>query len=116
MIQIKRIYEPAEKSDGWRVLVDRLWPRRMKKDEAKVDVWMKEIAPSAELRKWFGHDLERWPEFQKRYRADLTQKKLMLADLKRMEKQHGKLTLLFGAKDAGHNQAVVLAEALKKQK
>jgi uncharacterized protein YeaO (DUF488 family) len=116
MIQIKRVYEPAEKSDGWRVLVDRLWPRGIKKDAAKVDVWMKEIAPSDELRKWFGHDAERWPEFQRRYRTDLIQKKQMLADLKRMEKQYGKLTLLFGAKDAEHNQAVVLAETLKKQK
>jgi uncharacterized protein YeaO (DUF488 family) len=113
MVRIKRVYEKPAKEDGWRVLVDRLWPRGMKKEAAKIDAWMKEVAPSDGLRKSFGHDVEKWPEFQKRYRSELKQKKEWLAELKRREKEHGTLTLLFGAKDEEHNQAVVLAQVLK---
>jgi uncharacterized protein YeaO (DUF488 family) len=113
MIRIKRVYEASGREDGWRVLVDRLWPRGMKKEAAKIDAWMKEAAPSDALRKWFGHNPERWPEFQKKYRAELAKKKDLIAELKKMEKEHGTLTLLFGARDAQHNQAVVLAETLK---
>ena len=113
MIRIKRVYEKPAKEDGARVLVDRLWPRGMKKEAVKIDLWVKEVAPSDALRKSFCHDVEKWPEFQKRYRAELKKKKELLADLKKMEKERGTLTLLFGAKNVEHNQAVVLAEVLK---
>lgn len=114
MIKIKRVYEKPENGDGWRVLVDRLWPRGMTKEAAHVDVWMKEVGPSDALRKWFGHDPARWSEFQKKYRSELAKKKELTAELKAMAKEHGTLTLLFGAKDEAHNQAVVLAAVLKK--
>lgn len=114
MIKIKRVYEKASKEDGWRVLVDRLWPRGMKKEAAHIDAWMKEVAPSDGLRKWFGHDPTRWADFQKKYRAELAKKKELLAELNAMEKEHDKVTLLFGAKDEQHNQAIALAEFLKK--
>ncbi len=114
MLRIKRVYDKPAREDGWRVLVDRLWPRGMTKEAATIDLWMKEVAPSDTLRKSFGHDVKKWPDFQKRYRAELKQKKELLEELKRIEKEHGTLTLLFGAKDEEHNQAVVLAEVLKK--
>ena len=113
MIKIKRVYEKPAKQDGFRVLVDRLWPRGMKKEAAQVDVWMKDVAPSDALRKWFGHEAGRWAEFQKRYRHELAQAKERVAQLEKMEKEHGTLTLLFGAKDEQHNQAVVLEQVLK---
>lgn len=116
MIQVARIYEPAKQNSGWRVLVDRLWPRGLKKENAHVDQWMKDIAPGEALRKWFGHEPERWPEFQRRYRAELMKKKELMAELKRAEKTHGTLTLLFGAKDKEHNQAIVLLNLLKNRK
>jgi len=116
MIRIARIYEPAQKSDGWRVLVDRLRPRGIKKENAHVDLWMKDIAPSEALREWFGHKPERWTEFQRRYRAELSKKKEPVAELKRAEKMHGKLTLRFGARDKEHNHAVVLLHMLKNKK
>jgi uncharacterized protein YeaO (DUF488 family) len=113
MLRVKRAYAKAGQEDGWRVLVDRLWPRGIKKEAARVDVWMKEIAPSDALRKWFGHAPAKWPEFQKKYRAELESKRELVVELKKMEKEHGTLTLLFGARDEEHNQAVVLAEVLK---
>jgi uncharacterized protein YeaO (DUF488 family) len=113
MIRIKRVYEKPMKEDGWRVLVDRLWPRGMKKEAVNVDVWMKDVAPSNSLRKWFGHKPEKWSEFEKRYRGELAKKKELLGALRKMAKDHGTLTLLFGAKDEEHNQAVVLADKLK---
>jgi uncharacterized protein YeaO (DUF488 family) len=113
MIKIKRVYEKPAKEDGWRVLVDRLWPRGMKREAAKIDVWMKEIAPSDGLRKWFGHEPKKWPEFQKRYRGELEEEKDAVTELKEMEKKHGTVTLLFGAKDQEHNQAVALVDVLK---
>jgi uncharacterized protein YeaO (DUF488 family) len=112
MIKIKRVYEKAEAADGFRVLVDRLWPRGMKKEAAKIDLWMKEVAPSDGLRKSFGHDVKKWPDFQRKYRAELKRKTDLLAELRKKEEEHGTLTLLFGARDPEHNQAVVLAEAL----
>ena len=115
MVRVKRVYAKAEKGDGWRVLVDRLWPRGMTKEKAKVDVWMKDVAPSDALRKWFGHELEKWAAFQKKYRAELAKNKPVFAELKKMAKEHGTLTLLFGARDEEHNQAVVLAEVLKRK-
>lgn len=113
MIRIARVYEAPGKSDGWRVLVDRLWPRGLKKEDAKADEWMKEIGPSDGLRKWFGHEPERWAEFQKRYRAELAKKKDLVARIRQLEQQHGTVTLLFGSKDEEHNQAVVLRDVLK---
>ncbi len=113
MIKIKRVYEESDTQDGWRVLVDRLWPRGVKKDATKIDLWMKDVAPSDALRKWFAHDPNKWPEFQKKYRAELKKKIELLAELKTMEKEHGTLTLHFGARDEEHNQAIVLAAVLK---
>ncbi|HKW55878.1 MAG TPA: DUF488 family protein [Candidatus Acidoferrum sp.] len=115
MVNIKRVYEKAAAQDGWRVLVDRLWPRGMTKHAAHVDVWMRDVAPSDALRKWFGHQPDKWTEFQKRYRGELEKVKGRVAELQKMERQHGTLTLLFGAKDEQHNQAVVLAQELRKR-
>jgi uncharacterized protein YeaO (DUF488 family) len=116
MITTKRVYNEPAKSDGFRVLVDRLWPRGLTKEKARVDLWMKDIGPSDQLRKWFHHENADWPEFKKRYRAELKKKKELLADLKQLEKQHGTITLLFGSKDETHNQAVVLANMLQGKK
>jgi len=115
MIRTKRVYEPAAQEDGWRVLVDRLWPRGMKKEAARIDLWMKDVAPSDALRKSYCHDMKKWPDFHKKYRAELKKKKEWTVALKQMEKKHGTLTLLFGARDEEHNQAVVLAESLKER-
>jgi uncharacterized protein YeaO (DUF488 family) len=116
MIQIKRVYEKAAKEDGFRILVDRLWPRGLGKERAKVQLWLKEIAPSHALRKWFGHQPEKWEEFRKRYGAELSKKKELLREVKRLEREHGRVTLLFGRKDQTHNQAVLIAAALKGRK
>lgn len=113
MIQVKRVYEEAAQNDGYRILVDRLWPRGLTKEKARVDLWMKEIAPSDALRKWYGHEPEKWREFESRYRTELAQKKGLLAQIKTLQKEHGKVTLLFGRKDEKQNQAVVLADVLK---
>ena len=107
---LKRVYEPATSADGMRILVDRLWPRGLSKDKAKVDHWLKEVAPSTELRKWFGHDPEKWAEFQKRYRAEL-QGNPVLAELRALSAQ-GAVTLLYAARDEAHNEAVVLQKLL----
>lgn len=115
MIQTKRVYENPDKSDGFRILVDRLWPRGLTKERAHVDLWLKEIAPSDALRKQF-HETENWPEFEKRYRSELVGKKELLAEIKKLEKEHKKVTLLFGRKDDKRNQAVVLASILKGKK
>ena len=115
MIKTKRVYEEAAKEDGYRVLVDRLWPRGLTKEKARVDLWMKEIAPSDELRKWF-HATEKWAEFEKKYRAELANKKELFAEIKRLEKEHGTVTLLFGRKDEKQNQAAVLVGMLKGKK
>ncbi len=110
-VQLKRIYDEKSLSDGRRILVDRLWPRGMSKASAGVDRWMKEIAPSAELRNWFGHKPERWEEFQKRYRAELRQNPA-LEELRAMAQQ-GMVTLLYAAKDQTHNHALVLQDMLR---
>ena len=115
MIRMARVYEPPGKSEGWRVLVDRLWPRGLTKEAAHVDEWMKEIAPSDALRKWFGHKPERWADFQKRYRSELRKKKNLIGSLRKMERKHGTITLLFGANDKEHNQAVVLCNLLRRK-
>jgi uncharacterized protein YeaO (DUF488 family) len=111
-VAIKHVYDEPQKSDGKRILVDRLWPRALTKEKAKVDLWLKEIAPSNELRKWFGHDPEKWAEFQKRYAEELKSQAEPLTQL-RAEAAHGPVTLVYGAKDAEHNQAVVLQRILR---
>src|SRR5215813_2861633 len=112
MFVAKRVYEPASKEDGYRVLVDRLWPRGLTKAKARVDLWLKEVAPSTALRKWFGHEPDKWPEFQKRYSTEMKAQALALAALRRLEKAHKKVTLLFGAKSEERNQAVALLKIL----
>ena len=116
MIRIKRVYEEPAKEDGHRILVDRLWPRGLTKERAKVDLWVKEIAPSDALRKWFGHEPEKWPEFAKRYRSELAKKKDLLKEVKKLEREHGTVTMLYGRKDEKQNQAVLIASALKGKK
>lgn len=113
-IKIKRVYEPMTKTDGFRILVDRLWPRGIKKEDAHIDVWLKEIAPSAELRKWFNHEPEKWEAFSKKYLAEL-QNSNTAEQLLQLVKEHRIVTLVFGAKDQQHNQAVVLKEFLEEK-
>ncbi|HVS58580.1 MAG TPA: DUF488 domain-containing protein [Candidatus Saccharimonadales bacterium] len=110
-VQIKRVYEAPVAADGKRILVDRLWPRGLTKEKAKIDIWLKDIAPSAELRTWFGHDPAKWDEFQKRYAAELDANKETVA-LLRQELASGAATLVFGAKDETHNDAIVLKNYL----
>lgn len=109
-IRLKRAYDPPSPEDGRRVLVDRLWPRGVSRKDAHIDLWLKDIAPSAELRRWFGHRPERWPEFRKRYLEEL-ESSPAVAELKQIMAS-GHVTLIFGAKDREHNDAVVLAEHL----
>ena len=110
-IHLKRVYDDASTSDGYRVLVDRLWPRGVSKDKAKLDAWLKEVAPSNELRQWFGHDPARFAEFAQRYRTELADNPA-LAELKQLVQAHQTVTLLYGAHDSEYNQAVVLADLL----
>lgn len=110
-IRLKRIYEPAEASDGARVLVDRLWPRGVTKERAALTAWCKEVAPSTELRRWFGHAPSRWPAFRQKYRAELARKPEALAALRALARQ-GPVTLLFAARDEARNEAVVLRDVL----
>ncbi len=110
-ICIKRIYEDPTQDDGIRILVDRVWPRGIKKEEAKLDEWMKDIAPSTELRKWFDHKAERYDEFLKKYKQELKDRPELIDELLKKAKKN-KVTLLYGAKDKKHNQAVVLKEFL----
>ncbi len=113
MVKIKRAYEKASRADGYRVLVDRLWPRGMTKDALPVDLWAKDLAPSSELRRWFGHDPAKFREFVTRYHAELrtSAARAVLADLTRRA-AHGTVTLVYGARDAEHNNAVVLRDAI----
>jgi uncharacterized protein YeaO (DUF488 family) len=113
MIRIKRIYDTPEQKDGFRVLVDRLWPRGLKKERAKVDMWLKEIAPDEVLRKWFSHDPAKWDEFKKRYFEELKDKKEYI-DIIIERSKTDVITLLYGAKDRDHNNAVVLKEFIGK--
>ena len=115
MIKLKRVYENPSAEDGLRVLVDRLWPRGLTKERAAVDLWMKDEAPSTELRKWFGHDPAKWKQFQLRYRKELQEKKEFLQELKRKSKGHT-VTLVYGARDEEHNEALILREILARRK
>lgn len=111
-IRVKRAYEPETPEDGYRVLVDRLWPRGLSKERARVDLWLREVAPSTELRKWFAHDPGKWEAFRERYRRELAEHSDLLSQLRTLERREGTVTLLFGARDETHNQAQVLAEVL----
>jgi uncharacterized protein YeaO (DUF488 family) len=113
-VSVKRIYEPSSKQDGMRILVDRIWPRGMSKERAKVDLWLKDVAPSTELRKWFHHDPTNWDEFKRRYVAELKERPEAVAQLKQAVKR-GPVTLLFSARDCERNQAIVLKEYLGKR-
>ena len=116
MIRVKRVYEKAAREDGFRLLVDRLWPRGLTKERAAVQQWMKEIAPSDALRKWFGHEREKWPQFEKRYRKELAAKQELLNEIRMLESEHKVVTLLYGRNDEKQNQAVVLADVLKRKR
>lgn len=114
MIQLKRAYEPASKEDGQRILVERLWPRGISKEKADLTAWLKDVAPSPELRKWFSHDPAKWEEFRKRYWAELKQHPEALVQLKQYTRR-GKVTFVYGARDEQHNSAVLLKEYLEKE-
>jgi uncharacterized protein YeaO (DUF488 family) len=113
-LRLKRAYEPAEPADGVRILVDRLWPRGVSKAKAALDDWIKEIAPSTELRKWFGHDPARWTEFERRYRAELLEQSAALNRVRDLARKHV-VTLVYSAHDEQHNDAVVLQSVLLDQ-
>jgi uncharacterized protein YeaO (DUF488 family) len=112
-VRLKRAYDPAGPEDGHRVLIDRLWPRGVARDRAKLDDWEKELAPSTELRRWFGHDPERFDEFRRRYTDELRGQRSRLTALRRRARE-GTLTLVYAAHDSEHNDAVVLAEILRR--
>lgn len=110
-VKLKRAYEPAAADDGTRVLIDRLWPRGVSKDDAALDLWLKDLAPSTELRKWFGHDPARWAEFQDRYADEVHQQPEAFKQLRDLA-QNGRVTLVYSAHDEEHNDAVVLRSLL----
>lgn len=114
-IRLKRVYEPEDDGDGARILIDRLWPRGLRKEDAHLSLWLKEIAPSPELRRWFGHDPKRFAEFSDRYRAELAENDDAVARLEDFLKK-GRVTLLYAAHDEAHNHALVLADFLKRRK
>ncbi len=113
VIKLKRIYNKAEKDDGFRILVDRLWPRGVSKEEAKLDLWLKEIAPSSDLRKWFNHDPKKWKEFKEKYKKEVLENKQAFDKLKQVIKENKIITLLYGVKDERCSEAIVLKELLK---
>jgi uncharacterized protein YeaO (DUF488 family) len=116
-VLLKRAYEDSDSADGFRVLVDRLWPRGRKKADLRLDAWAKDIAPSTELRKWFHHDPERWPEFCKRYKAELKGSKAQraIAETLQSAMKHSTITLIYGARDTEHNEAIVLQDIFKRR-
>jgi len=111
VISLKRAYDPPSPADGPRVLVDRLWPRGVSRARLRIDAWLRDVAPSDELCAWFGHDPARWEAFRRRYRAELTQRGVLLRELGAYARR-GRLTLVYGARDPDHNQAVVIREVL----
>jgi uncharacterized protein YeaO (DUF488 family) len=111
-IGVKRVYAPRSGDDGYRILVDRLWPRGLRRAEAGVDLWLRDLAPSTDLRTWFGHRAERWSGFRERYRAELVRHGELLDLIRDVEQHRGSVTLLFGARDEEHNEARVLVEVL----
>jgi uncharacterized protein YeaO (DUF488 family) len=111
-IKVRRVYDPPEDADGYRVLVDRLWPRGLSAEAAEVDLWLRGIAPTTSLRKWYGHRIERWPDFQVRYRQELAGHGELLDLIRDIERHRKRVTLLFGARDEDRNEARVLAEVI----
>jgi uncharacterized protein YeaO (DUF488 family) len=114
MLQLKRAYEPAARTDGRRILVDRLWPRGLSKRRIAIDDWMKELTPSVELRRWFAHDPKKWPEFKRQYTHELRAHSELVRQLASLARR-GRVTLVFGARDEQHNDAVVLAEVIRRR-
>ena len=112
-IKLKRVDDPPSESDGYRILVDRLWPRGLSEESAHIDLWLRRIAPTDGLRKWYGHDVSKWPEFQERYESELATHGELLDLIFDIERHRKTVTILFGAKDEEHNQANVLLEVLK---
>jgi uncharacterized protein YeaO (DUF488 family) len=115
LIKVKRVYEKPDKDDGFRILVDRIWPRGLSRTRAKVDLWLKEIAPSNELRRWFSHDPEKWDDFKKKYGMELEKKGELIVKLKQIQNEKGIISLLFGARDEKHNNAVALSDYLQRR-
>lgn len=114
-IKVKRVYAGPSNADGYRVLADRLWPRGLTKEAARVDLWLRPLAPTTELRRWFGHDVGRWEQFRARYLEELAAHGELLELIRDLERRHGTVTLLFAAKDETHNQARVLADVLRER-
>src|SRR5260370_32736074 len=114
MVHIKRVYDEPTKADGFRILVERLWPRGLRKADAAVDLWLKEIAPSTELRQWYGHDVTRWPEFKKRYEGELRANPDVVRELQEHCRK-GSTTFVYAAHDEEHNSAVVLREFMQRR-
>jgi uncharacterized protein YeaO (DUF488 family) len=114
-VKVKRVYDPPSSQDGYRVLVDRLWPRGLTKEAAHVDLWMRDIAPSTELRKWYAHDVAKWPEFRERYAKELGGHGELLDLLRDLEDHHDSVTLLYGSRHGVHNQAEVILDLLRGQ-
>lgn len=114
-IELKRVYDPASESDGYRILVDRLWPRGLTEESARVDLWLRRLAPTTELRKWYSHDVEKWPEFQKRYESELAAHGELLDLILDIERHRKIVTILFGAKDEEHNEANVVLTVLRRR-
>jgi len=114
-IRIKRVYEQPSREDGFRILVERLWPRGLSKEKARIDLWLKDIAPSTELRRWFGHEASRWVGFRARYRMELEKKPQWTAQLEERLKK-GRITFVYAAKDQAHNSALVLKEFIETPK
>ena len=114
-IEIKRVYDPPSPEDGCRVLVDRLWPRGVRKETSHVDLWLRDVAPTTELRRWYGHEVDKWPEFHERYEEELAQHDELLDRILDIERREKRVTLLFGAKDREHNDAVVLVDVLRRR-
>lgn len=112
-VRLKRAYEPAATSDGYRLLIDRLWPRGISRERARLDAWERELAPSTELREWFGHEPSRFEEFRRRYIEELRRERPRLSELRRRAR-NGTLTLVYSARDTEHNDAVVLADVLRR--
>ncbi|MGE5832506.1 MAG: DUF488 domain-containing protein [Methanomicrobiales archaeon] len=113
MIRLKRVYAPPSEEDGYRILVERLWPRGISKDRAKIDLWLKDAGASTELRTWYGHDPQRWKEFRRRYFGEIRQRPEVVKLLRDAEREKGTVTFVFAARDEVHNNAVALKEFLE---
>lgn len=113
-VQVKRVYDPPAAADGYRVLVDRLWPRGLTTGAARIDAWLKELAPSSALRKWYGHELERWDDFQERYWQELEEQQAAVEELAARANE-GRVTLVYAARDTEHNNAVALRDYLEQR-